>query len=196
MAPVTKETLTFFISRTVYYNNYFSFRFVGSEMFGNTYKCTSYNLFKFLGYFPAYGALSLRTEMLGHLPQSLYQTVGRFIKNHCSMFLRKALQQALATLFLGKEALETEFVAGKAAVHKCRDQGSGTGQSLNLYPLLHTGAHKQETGIADAGGAGIAYQSHTLTREDTVLHKLDFLVLIELMVGLQGLMYVVMLQKH
>ena len=98
-------------------------------MFGNTYKCTSYNLFKFFGYFPAYGALSLRTEMLGHLPQSLYQTVGRFVKNHCSMFLRKALQQALATLFLGKEALETEFVAGKAAVHKCRNQGGVKGRS-------------------------------------------------------------------
>ena len=136
-----------------------------------------------------------RTEKFRHLPESLYETVWRLVENHSSSFFGEGFEFGLTALFDRKETFEAETVARETGTHQSGYEGRWAGKGLDLNPLLHTGTDQQKTGVGYSGSAGIAYQGHIQTGKNPVPDDFGSLVLIELVVGFQTAVDVIMFQK-
>ena len=128
------------------------------------------------GYLSGDRTTAIRSEMLRQLFQRLDEPEWRFIENHRAGLRLQRGQERLPSLFLRKEALEAETVAGQAGGNDGRDAGRRSGKGLHLDPFLRTRAGQQETGIGDAGRAGIADEGDVQSPQDAFLHQLDGLV--------------------
>ena len=123
------------------------------------------------------------------------QAVRRFIENHSPRLGFQGFEKCLPSFFLREETLEAETVARETGTHQSGYEGRWAGKGLDLNPLLHTGTDQQETGVGYSGSAGIAYQGHIQTRKNPVPDDFGSLVLIELVVGFQTAVDVLMFQK-
>ena len=97
---------------------------------------------------------------------------------------------------MGQEALEAEAVAGQSGRHHRGNAGCRPGQGADLYPLLGAGPRKQEAGVRDAGGAGIAHESHVRTCQDAVANHLRGSVLVVLVVREQPALHLEVLEQQ
>ena len=145
---------------------------------------------------PCDGAFPVRSEILGELLQGLHEPVGGLVENHRPRLFRKGFEQGLASFFLGKEAFETETVAGEAGTDEGRDAGGRSGKRLHLDPFFGAGPYEQESGIGDARSSRIADQGDVQSAQDALLDQLAGLVFVEFVVRLKGNMDIEMLQQH
>ena len=110
---------------------------------------SAHGLLELLGQLARHGHRSFGPERLHELFETLHHAVGRFVEDHRPLLRGELPQTLVASLFLGQESLETETVAGKAALHQRRNAGRRPRQRLHLDPLFDAGAHQQESRIGD-----------------------------------------------
>ena len=95
-----------------------------------------------------------------------------------------------------QEAEEDEAVAREAAVDESRHEGRGAGQALHVDTGLDGLAHQQESGVADAGCAGVGDDGDGGAAQEPLDKRGHGLVLVEDVVALEGRLDAVVLEEH
>ena len=153
-------------------------------------------LLEFLRNFAGHRTLPLLAEKLCKLLQCLYQTVRRFVENHCSCLLREFGQTCLPSLLLRQESFKAETVARVSGRNKSRNKGSRARQGLHLDSFLDTCPYEQEARIGNSRSTGIADQSDIESRQNALLYHGRRLVFVELMMRLETSFDFIMLEKY
>ena len=179
-----------------YYYNNLTLRINLAEMVKHLGETATDMLFVDFRDFAGNRAASVRPKNFGKLFQSLHQTVGRLIENHCPRLFCKGFQSSLASLLLRKKALKAESVAGQTRRHDSRNASGCTRQSLHLNALIGTCTRQKKARVANARRPRIANERHILTGKNLLLNLIGCLVLIELVVGNHRGADFIVLQQH
>lgn len=140
--------------------------------------------------------MTLWAKHLDELGEGLYYAVGRFVKYHGARLLLQGGQTGGTPFLLGQEALEGETLAGQARCYKSRHKGGGARQALNRYATGYTGPHQHEAGVGDAWRTCIGNECHNLASCHACGKGIGRLVLVELVVRHQLILYFKMLEQY
>ena len=153
-------------------------------------------LFVQFGDFACHTHLPLFAKDFTELLEGLDQPSGGLVEDNAAGLVFECFQPCLPSLLLWQESFEAEFVAGESAAHEGWNECGGSRKGLHLYALFHALAHQEESRVADAGCACIADECGCLSSFKASDHLLHGFVFVELVVGEQFPVDVVMLQQH
>ena len=132
------------------------------EMGYHLFQRATYTLLVYLGYLAAHAYLAIATVGLGKLLQRFYHAVGTLVEYHGALLALQRFYLGLAPLLLRQESLECKAVAWQSAGHQGGHKGCGTWQTLYFDACAHGLAYQEESRVANAWCACIAYQCYVL----------------------------------
>lgn len=106
----------------------------------------SSTLFMKFGYLTRHTSTSIPAHHVCQLLKRLHQTIRRLIYYHRARFHSQSRQSRLPAFLLWKEALETKAVIGQPGGHQCRNESSGTWQTLHFYSSSNGLPNKEDPG--------------------------------------------------
>ena len=147
-----------------------------------------------LAYLSADADLSVWSEDLDELRQSLHDTMWRLVEDHGSRFFCKGLKSCLPSFLLRQEPFEAKSVARQATADECRHEGCCSRECDDFYASLYGFASHEKAWVADARRSSITDDGNCLPCQQALHDALHRFVLVELVVREHGILDVKVLQ--